>query len=152
MNWLIIVAASSLIIASSHECCLYLCLRTVHLHGGGVPGRAGRSAAAAGTRVHQHQNGWRRTKGNTLCFFKAVTSVLETSCNKPPLRFELNGPFSCFGQVCYIEGHRVISLANEMFGYNGWSHSISQQNVGKKCLCSQRHMQDAICPMSTFCE
>ncbi|TMS05723.1 DNA repair protein RAD52-like protein [Larimichthys crocea] len=32
-------------------------------------------------------------------------------------------------QVCYIEGHRVISLANEMFGYNGWSHSISQQNV-----------------------
>ncbi|CAB1313702.1 unnamed protein product [Coregonus sp. 'balchen'] len=34
-----------------------------------------------------------------------------------------------FGQVCYIEGHRVISLANEMFGYNGWSHSISQQNV-----------------------
>lgn len=35
-----------------------------------------------------------------------------------------------FQQVCYIEGHRVISLANEMFGYNGWSHSISQQNVG----------------------
>lgn len=33
-------------------------------------------------------------------------------------------------QVCYIEGHRVISLANEMFGYNGWSHSITQQNVG----------------------
>ncbi|KAF5895454.1 DNA repair protein RAD52 isoform X1, partial [Clarias magur] len=31
--------------------------------------------------------------------------------------------------VCYIEGHKVISLANEMFGYNGWSHSISQQNV-----------------------
>ncbi|XP_061628559.1 DNA repair protein RAD52 homolog isoform X2 [Phyllopteryx taeniolatus] len=32
-------------------------------------------------------------------------------------------------KVCYIEGHRVISLANEMFGYNGWSHSISRQNV-----------------------
>ncbi|XP_044049811.1 DNA repair protein RAD52 homolog isoform X2 [Siniperca chuatsi] len=32
-------------------------------------------------------------------------------------------------RVCYVEGHRVISLANEMFGYNGWSHSISQQNV-----------------------
>lgn len=31
--------------------------------------------------------------------------------------------------MCYIEGHKVISLANEMFGYNGWSHSISQQNV-----------------------
>uniref|UniRef100_A0A673JGX4 RAD52 homolog, DNA repair protein n=1 Tax=Sinocyclocheilus rhinocerous TaxID=307959 RepID=A0A673JGX4_9TELE len=25
---------------------------------------------------------------------------------------------------------KVISLANEMFGYNGWSHSICQQNVG----------------------
>ncbi|XP_047189470.1 DNA repair protein RAD52 homolog isoform X1 [Scophthalmus maximus] len=32
-------------------------------------------------------------------------------------------------RVCYVEGHRVITLANEMFGYNGWSHSISQQNV-----------------------
>nr|XP_019934469.1 PREDICTED: DNA repair protein RAD52 homolog isoform X1 [Paralichthys olivaceus] len=32
-------------------------------------------------------------------------------------------------RVCYVEGHRVIGLANEMFGYNGWSHSISQQNV-----------------------
>ncbi|KAG7281871.1 hypothetical protein CRUP_031120 [Coryphaenoides rupestris] len=32
-------------------------------------------------------------------------------------------------KVCYVEGHRVITLANEMFGYNGWSHSISQQNV-----------------------
>ncbi|XP_037701428.1 DNA repair protein RAD52 homolog isoform X2 [Choloepus didactylus] len=35
----------------------------------------------------------------------------------------------CFGQVCYIEGHRVINLANEMFGYNGWAHSVTQQNV-----------------------
>ncbi|CAJ0962780.1 unnamed protein product [Ranitomeya imitator] len=32
-------------------------------------------------------------------------------------------------KVCYIEGHKVISLANEMFGYNGWSHSVTQQNV-----------------------
>ncbi|XP_064417750.1 DNA repair protein RAD52 homolog [Latimeria chalumnae] len=32
-------------------------------------------------------------------------------------------------KVCYIEGHRVISLANELFGYNGWSHSVTQQNV-----------------------
>lgn len=42
--------------------------------------------------------------------------------------------------MCYIEGHRVISLANEMFGYNGWSHSISQQNVGttQRASCLQR--------------
>ncbi|CAG03385.1 unnamed protein product, partial [Tetraodon nigroviridis] len=33
-------------------------------------------------------------------------------------------------KVCYVEGHRVVSLANEMFGYNGWSHSITQQNDG----------------------
>ncbi|XP_062403626.1 DNA repair protein RAD52 homolog isoform X2 [Sardina pilchardus] len=32
-------------------------------------------------------------------------------------------------KVCYIEGHKVISIANEMFGYNGWSHSITQQTV-----------------------
>ncbi|XP_029139613.1 DNA repair protein RAD52 homolog [Protobothrops mucrosquamatus] len=32
-------------------------------------------------------------------------------------------------KVCYIEGHRVIGLANEMFGYNGWAHSVTQQNV-----------------------
>ncbi|XP_073400278.1 DNA repair protein RAD52 homolog [Dendrobates tinctorius] len=32
-------------------------------------------------------------------------------------------------KVCYIEGHKVISLANETFGYNGWSHSVTQQNV-----------------------
>ncbi|XP_063164496.1 DNA repair protein RAD52 homolog isoform X2 [Candoia aspera] len=44
-------------------------------------------------------------------------------------------------KVCYIEGHRVISLANEMFGYNGWAHSVTQQNVdfvdlsnGKFCV------------------
>ncbi|KAM5298281.1 DNA repair protein RAD52 homolog [Ctenodactylus gundi] len=32
-------------------------------------------------------------------------------------------------KVCYIEGHKVINLANEMFGYNGWAHSVTQQNV-----------------------
>uniref|UniRef100_A0A2K5HYV2 RAD52 homolog, DNA repair protein n=1 Tax=Colobus angolensis palliatus TaxID=336983 RepID=A0A2K5HYV2_COLAP len=37
-------------------------------------------------------------------------------------------------KVCYIEGHRVINLANEMFGYNGWAHSITQQNVGEYAL------------------
>ncbi|NXL94027.1 RAD52 protein, partial [Alectura lathami] len=32
-------------------------------------------------------------------------------------------------KVCYIEGHKVVSLANEMFGFNGWAHSVTQQNV-----------------------
>lgn len=48
--------------------------------------------------------------------------------------------FALVLQVCYIEGHRVISLANEMFGYNGWSHSISQQNVGKDTITFMLHL------------
>lgn len=43
-------------------------------------------------------------------------------------------------QVCYIEGHKVISLANEMFGFNGWAHSVTQQNVGKDLLGGQRSL------------
>lgn len=38
--------------------------------------------------------------------------------------------FSCL-QLAYIEGWRLINLANEMFGFNGWSHSVTQQTVGK---------------------
>lgn len=34
-------------------------------------------------------------------------------------------------QLAYIEGWRLINLANEMFGFNGWSHSVTQQTVGK---------------------
>ena len=29
----------------------------------------------------------------------------------------------------YLEGWRAISLANEIFGFNGWSHSVSQQTI-----------------------
>jgi len=32
-------------------------------------------------------------------------------------------------KLAYIEGWRLISLANEVFGFNGWSHSITQQTV-----------------------
>lgn len=35
-------------------------------------------------------------------------------------------------KLAYIEGWRLISLANEVFGFNGWSHSITQQTVGKQ--------------------
>ena len=35
-------------------------------------------------------------------------------------------------QLAYIEGWRLINLANETFGFNGWSHSVTHQNVGKK--------------------
>merc|ERR1712013_46839 len=33
------------------------------------------------------------------------------------------------GPVAYIEGWRAISLANEIFGFNGWSHSVTQQTI-----------------------
>ena len=29
----------------------------------------------------------------------------------------------------YLEGHRAVGLANEIFGYNGWSHSVTQQTI-----------------------
>eukprot|EP00088_Acartia_fossae_P039457 TRINITY_DN4106_c0_g1_i13.p1 TRINITY_DN4106_c0_g1~~TRINITY_DN4106_c0_g1_i13.p1 ORF type:complete len:451 (-),score=112.91 TRINITY_DN4106_c0_g1_i13:825-2177(-) len=32
-------------------------------------------------------------------------------------------------KVHYIEGWRSVSLANQIFGYNGWSHSIISQNI-----------------------
>ena len=31
--------------------------------------------------------------------------------------------------AAYLEGHRAVGLANEIFGYNGWSHSVSQQTI-----------------------
>ena len=31
--------------------------------------------------------------------------------------------------AAYLEGHRAVSLANEIFGFNGWSHSVTQQSI-----------------------
>lgn len=33
-------------------------------------------------------------------------------------------------KLAYIEGWRLIALANEVFGFNGWSHQVVQQTVG----------------------
>lgn len=33
-------------------------------------------------------------------------------------------------KLAYIEGWRLIALANEVFGFNGWSHSVTQQVIG----------------------
>ena len=38
-----------------------------------------------------------------------------------------------------MEGWKLINLANETFGFNGWSHSVTHQNIGKNavsCLTS----------------
>ncbi|XP_036155458.1 DNA repair protein RAD52 homolog isoform X3 [Myotis myotis] len=74
--------------------------------------------------------------GNSvLCFgqyqytaeeYQAIQSALRQRLGPEYISSRMAGG----GQkVCYIEGHRVINLANEMFGYNGWAHSITQQNV-----------------------
>lgn len=36
-----------------------------------------------------------------------------------------------FCQLAYIEGWKLVQLANELFGFNGWSHSVTNQSVGK---------------------
>ncbi|KAI9551482.1 hypothetical protein GHT06_021815 [Daphnia sinensis] len=32
-------------------------------------------------------------------------------------------------KLAYIEGWRLIALANEVFGFNGWSHAVVQQTI-----------------------
>lgn len=72
-----------------------------------------------------------------LCMIYICYQVRTTKCccyfnlTLSSLLFSNINAYNVLVQVCYVEGHRVISLANEMFGYNGWSHSITQQNVGR---------------------
>jgi DNA repair and recombination protein RAD52 len=33
------------------------------------------------------------------------------------------------GKLAYIEGWKLIELANETFGFNGWSHSVTHMNI-----------------------
>nr|XP_012603805.1 DNA repair protein RAD52 homolog isoform X10 [Microcebus murinus] len=70
-----------------------------------------------------------------LCFGQCQYTAEEYQAIQSALRQRLGPEYISSrvaggGQkVCYIEGHKVISLANEMFGYNGWAHSVTQQNV-----------------------
>ncbi|XP_008062007.1 DNA repair protein RAD52 homolog isoform X1 [Carlito syrichta] len=72
---------------------------------------------------------------SVLCFGQCQYTAEEYQTIQSALRQRLGPEYISSrmaggGQkVCYIEGHRVISLANEMFGYNGWAHSVTQQNV-----------------------
>lgn len=40
------------------------------------------------------------------------------------------------GKVQYLEAWKVINLANEIFGFNGWSSSIQNISVDYVCLMS----------------
>lgn len=37
------------------------------------------------------------------------------------------------GKVAYLEGNKAIALANEMFGFDGWSSSLGQVQVDFVC-------------------
>ncbi|XP_051706720.2 DNA repair protein RAD52 homolog isoform X8 [Oryctolagus cuniculus] len=83
-----------------------------------------------------HGNHSRCAGGSTvLCFGQCQYTAEEYQAIQSALRQRLGPEYISSrtaggGQkVCYIEGHKVISLANEMFGYNGWAHSVTQQNV-----------------------
>ncbi|XP_054844760.1 DNA repair protein RAD52 homolog isoform X1 [Eublepharis macularius] len=73
--------------------------------------------------------------GSSMCFGQCRYTADEYQAIQAALRQRLGPEYISSRQagggqkVCYIEGHRVVSLANEMFGYNGWAHSVTQQNV-----------------------
>jgi recombination DNA repair RAD52 pathway protein len=35
--------------------------------------------------------------------------------------------------VAYLEGNKAIALANEVFGFNGWSSSLGQVQIDYVC-------------------
>lgn len=71
----------------------------------------------------------------TTSFGQVEFSVEEHSAIQAALRQRLGPEFISQrpgggGQkVAYIESWRLVNLANEMFGFNGWSHSITTQTV-----------------------
>ncbi|NXJ59590.1 RAD52 protein, partial [Rostratula benghalensis] len=75
------------------------------------------------------------TSSSVACFGQYQYTANEYQAIQHALRQRLGPEYISSRQagggqkVCYIEGHKVISLANEMFGFNGWAHSVTQQNV-----------------------
>lgn len=51
-------------------------------------------------------------------------------------------------RIAYIEGWRLISLANEIFGFNGWSHSVTNQTIGKSVWLSFTVKRFLVCTMN----
>ena len=44
--------------------------------------------------------------------------------------------------MAYLEGNKAIALANEVFGFNGWSSSLGQVQIDYVCFgLSERQMQ-----------
>ncbi|XP_068217710.1 uncharacterized protein [Palaemon carinicauda] len=68
-------------------------------------------------------------------FGKTEFTVEEQEAVQKILRQKLGSSFisqrsGAGGQrIAYIEGWRLIALANEIFGFNGWSHSVTNQTI-----------------------
>ncbi|NXD09939.1 RAD52 protein, partial [Nothocercus nigrocapillus] len=84
---------------------------------------------------HSGSSGSSSTGSSIACFGQYQYTANEYQAIQDALRQKLGPEYISSRQagggqkVCYIEGHKVISLANEMFGFNGWAHSVTQQNV-----------------------
>ena len=86
---------------------------------------------------------WRaytRNSTNRLLLFHLLTLILLVCCAYVWLRVPV--AMATLVKLAYIEGHRLIGLANETFGFNGWSHSITQQNIGKELFFSSLLLSD----------
>ncbi|KAK7026886.1 DNA repair protein rad52 [Halocaridina rubra] len=72
---------------------------------------------------------------NQTLFGKTEFSAEELELVQNVLRQKLGSSFisqraGAGGQrIAYIEGWRLIALANEIFGFNGWSHSVTNQTI-----------------------
>jgi len=72
----------------------------------------------------------RQTKFGRVEFDVEEHQALQSTLSRklaPEMISQRSGPGG--QKLAYIEGWRLISLANEVFGFNGWSHSITQQTV-----------------------
>ncbi|KAK4329395.1 hypothetical protein Pmani_000250 [Petrolisthes manimaculis] len=72
---------------------------------------------------------------HTTVFGTVQFSTEEQTAIQGVLRQKLGAGFisqraGAGGQrIAYIQGWRVITLANEIFGFNGWSHSVTNQTI-----------------------
>ncbi|NXP80979.1 RAD52 protein, partial [Ramphastos sulfuratus] len=89
-----------------------------------------------GKDSESHSSSSSSSAGNSVaCFGQYQYTANEYQAIQDALRQRLGPEYISSRQagggqkVCYIEGHKVISLANEMFGFNGWAHSVTRQNV-----------------------
>lgn len=74
--------------------------------------------------------GQRQTKFGRVEYNVEEHQALQSTLKKqlaPEMISQRQGPGG--QKLAYIEGWRLVGLANEVFGFNGWSHSVTQQTI-----------------------